>query len=70
MRIVFIRFKLHMNEGHPDTPLLEHVKELVEKLDALGIKPSPVGDEEGDGGQEDWEDVDGSEDEDGDVEMA
>ncbi|KAJ7707704.1 hypothetical protein B0H17DRAFT_1192156 [Mycena rosella] len=47
---------LHTNEGHPDTPLLEHVKELVAKLDALGIQPSPVGDDDGDG-QEDWEDV-------------
>jgi hypothetical protein len=64
------RVKLHMNEGHPDTPLLEHVKELVEKLDALGIKPSPVGEDDGDGQEGEWEDVDGSEDEDGDVEMA
>ncbi|KAJ6576466.1 hypothetical protein DFH09DRAFT_1149481 [Mycena vulgaris] len=60
---------LHTNEGHPDTPLLEHVKELVAKLDALGIQPSPVGEDEGEG-QEEWEDVDGSEDGDGDVEMA
>ncbi|KAJ7104136.1 hypothetical protein B0H15DRAFT_766922 [Mycena belliarum] len=60
---------LHTNEGHPDTPLLEHVKELVAKLDALGIKPSPAGEDEGDA-QEEWEDVDGSEDGDGDVEMA
>ncbi|KAJ7035086.1 hypothetical protein C8F04DRAFT_1210500 [Mycena alexandri] len=60
---------LHTNEGHPDTPLLEHVKELVAKLDALGIKPSPVGEDDGEG-QGEWEDVDGSEDEDGDVEMA
>ncbi|KAJ7650232.1 hypothetical protein FB45DRAFT_887366 [Roridomyces roridus] len=60
---------LHTNEGHPDTPLLEHAKELIAKLDALGIKPSPVA-EEGEG--EEWEDVEGSEDEDGDgdVEMA
>ncbi|KAF8206400.1 hypothetical protein K438DRAFT_1578140 [Mycena galopus ATCC 62051] len=59
---------LHTNEGHPDTPLLEHVKELVAKLDALGIKPSPVA--EGDGDDEgEWED-EGSDDEDGDVEMA
>ncbi|KAJ7158752.1 hypothetical protein C8R46DRAFT_1290825 [Mycena filopes] len=60
---------LHTNEGHPDTPLLEHVKELVAKLDALGIKPSPLGEDDGEG-QGDWEDVEGSEDEDGDVEMA
>ncbi|KAJ7639872.1 hypothetical protein DFH06DRAFT_1001372 [Mycena polygramma] len=57
---------LHTNEGHPDTPLLEHVKELVAKLDALGIKPSPVDDDE----EGEWEDADGSEDDDGDVEMA
>ncbi|KAJ7494756.1 hypothetical protein B0H11DRAFT_1717129 [Mycena galericulata] len=61
---------LHMNEEHPDTPLLEHVKELVAKLDALGIKPSPVGDDDGEPQEGEWEDVDGSEDSDGDVEMA
>ncbi|KAJ7773281.1 hypothetical protein B0H16DRAFT_1511732 [Mycena metata] len=62
---------LHTNEGHPDTPLLEHVKELVAKLDALGIKPSPVGEDDREGEGE-WEDADGSEDGDGDgdVEMA
>ncbi|KAJ7475873.1 hypothetical protein FB451DRAFT_1245083 [Mycena latifolia] len=60
---------LHTNQEHPDTPLLEHVKELAAKLDALGIKPSPVGEDGGDG-QEEWEDVEGSEDGDGDVEMA
>ncbi|KAJ6494846.1 hypothetical protein C8R47DRAFT_1194737 [Mycena vitilis] len=57
---------LHTNEGHPDTPLLEHVKELVAKLDALGIKPSPVDDDQ----EGEWEDADDSEDDDGDVEMA
>ncbi|KAF7336645.1 TPR-like protein [Mycena venus] len=61
---------LHTNEGHPDTPLLEHVKELVAKLDALGIKPSPVAEGDGDDQEAEWEDVEGSEDEDGDVEMA
>ncbi|KAJ7274372.1 hypothetical protein B0H12DRAFT_1088361, partial [Mycena haematopus] len=59
---------LHINEGHPDTPLLEHVKELMAKLDALEIKPSPVAEGDGDE-QEEWEDVEGSEDEDEDVEM-
>ncbi|KAJ7285007.1 hypothetical protein C8J57DRAFT_1290131 [Mycena rebaudengoi] len=59
---------LHTNEGHPDTPLLEHVKELVTKLEALGILPSPV--DEDDGQEGEWEDMDGSEDGDGDVEMA
>ncbi|KAJ7170707.1 hypothetical protein C8R43DRAFT_980582 [Mycena crocata] len=61
---------LHTNEGHPDTPLLEHVRELVGKLDALGIKPSPVDEDGGEGQEGEWEDVDGSEDGDGDVEMA
>ncbi|KAJ7066981.1 hypothetical protein C8F01DRAFT_1119840 [Mycena amicta] len=50
-----------------DTPLLEHVKELVAKLDALGIKPSPAG-QDGEDDQGDWDDED--EDEDEDVEMA
>lgn len=58
---------MHTNEEHPDRPLLEHVKELIARLDALGITASPL---EGDGGEEDegeWEDA--SEDGDGDVEM-
>ncbi|KAF8071895.1 hypothetical protein FPV67DRAFT_1483083 [Lyophyllum atratum] len=58
---------LHTNQEHPDAPLLEHVRELIGKLDALGITPSPA-DGEGEG-EEGWEDVEGSEDSDGDVEM-
>lgn len=61
--------QLHINEGHPDLPLLEHAQELIGKLDALGIKPSPI--EEGDDDEEgEWEDGDSSGDEDGDVEMS
>ncbi|KAF7316819.1 hypothetical protein HMN09_00415000 [Mycena chlorophos] len=52
---------LHENEGHPDAPLLEHAKELIAKLDELGIKPSPAG-EEGEGDEEEWEDEDDEED--------
>ncbi|KAF8149911.1 hypothetical protein B0H34DRAFT_667197 [Crassisporium funariophilum] len=62
---------LHRNEEHPDKPLLEHVKELIGKLDALGITASAV-DEDDDGAAVDgeWEtDEEGSVDEDGDVEM-
>ncbi|KAF9565283.1 TPR-like protein [Agrocybe pediades] len=61
---------LHRNQEHPDKPLLEHVAELIGKLDSLGIKPSAVdaGDEGGDG-EEDWESDDGSIDGDGDVDM-
>ncbi|KAJ7227211.1 hypothetical protein GGX14DRAFT_348423 [Mycena pura] len=61
---------LHLNEGHPDTPLLEHVRELTAKLDVLGIKPSPVGEDDGDDEEGDWEDAQDSEDGDADVEMA
>ncbi|KAI0707353.1 TPR-like protein [Earliella scabrosa] len=58
---------LHTNQEHPDAPLLAHVRELISKLESLGIQPSPEGegDDDGDG----WEDVDGSDD-DGDVEMS
>ncbi|KAK7050993.1 hypothetical protein VNI00_005105 [Paramarasmius palmivorus] len=52
---------LHVNENHPDTPLLDHVGELIGKLEALGIKASPPGEEDGDEGE--WVDED-SEDED------
>ncbi|KAA1467526.1 TPR-like protein [Dentipellis sp. KUC8613] len=57
---------LHKNQGHPDIPLLDHVNELISKLDELGIKPSP---EEDAGDEDGWEDVEGS-DEEEDVEMA
>ncbi|KAG6890120.1 hypothetical protein C0992_003073 [Termitomyces sp. T32_za158] len=61
---------LHTNQQHPDTPLLEHVGELVDKLEALGVAMSPMDapDDEGDDG---WEDVDDASDGDGDgdVEM-
>ncbi|KAM6504523.1 hypothetical protein JOM56_001466 [Amanita muscaria] len=56
---------LHTTQDHPDKPLLEHVKELIAKLETQGITPSPAGDNE-DG--DEWEDAE-SEDEDGDVEM-
>ena len=61
--------QLHTNEEHPDVPLLEHVRELIAKLDALGIVPSPT--EEGDDGAGDWEGINDSEGEgdDGDVDM-
>jgi hypothetical protein len=65
---ILTSLQLHTNEEHPDTPLLEHVRELITKLDLLGIKASPV--EEGDDGGEDWEDLEDSEGEDGDVEMT
>ncbi|KAL6307451.1 TPR-like protein [Sparassis latifolia] len=60
---------LHINLEHPDTPLLEHTKELIAKLDALGIQPSPDDGGKDDDGDAGWEDVDGSEDEDEDVRM-
>ncbi|KAL0573692.1 hypothetical protein V5O48_008263 [Marasmius crinis-equi] len=59
---------LHINEQHPDLPLLEHVKELIGKLEALGIKVPPPGEEDGEGEGE-WVDED-SADEDGDVDMS
>lgn len=47
--------------------MLEHVKELIVKLDALGITASPIDDDDdGNGeGETEWED----DSEDGDVEM-
>ena len=60
--------QLHINQEHPDKPLLEHVRELIAKLEALGIQPSP--EKEGSDEEGGWEDVEGSDDEDGDVEMS
>jgi len=56
---------LHQSQSDPDTPLLEHVQELLGTLDALGILPSPVEDDEEEN-MDGWEDV--SDDE--DVEMS
>jgi hypothetical protein len=59
--------QLHTAQEHGDGPILEHVNELIDSLEAKGIKPTPE-DEQDDGG---WEDVDAdSEDSDGDVEMS
>ncbi|KZS94201.1 TPR-like protein [Sistotremastrum niveocremeum HHB9708] len=60
---------LHENQDHPDDALLEHTKELISNLEAAGVHPSPIHEEE-EGGAEDevWEDLD--EDEDGDVDMS
>ena len=62
--------KLHRNQDHPDKPLLEHTKELIEKLDSLGIAASPLEDEDGaEDEDDDWGTDDESVDGDGDVEM-
>ena len=58
--------QLHENESHPDAQLLEHARELIGQLDALGIKPSPMDDDE-EGGE--WDDIESSGDED-DVQMS
>ena len=63
---------MHRNQDHHDKPILEHTKELIEKLDGLGITASPLDD--GDGAEvedDDWgtDDDDESVDGDGDVEM-
>jgi hypothetical protein len=66
--VLAISTQLHRNEGHPDTPLLEHAQELIAKLNALGVSPSEL-DSEADEGA--WEDDDASTDNetDGDVDM-
>ena len=50
--------------------MLEHIRELITKLESLGIQPSPEKDEDDEEEEEEgWEDVEGSDD-DGDVEMS
>lgn len=61
---------LHVNQDYPDKPLLEHVEELLAKLNALGIQPSPDDDDDEGGDGDGWEDAEGSEDGDSDVDMS
>ncbi|TFK27127.1 TPR-like protein [Coprinopsis marcescibilis] len=56
---------LHRNQEHPDVPISEHVEELIAKLAAQGVTPSPIDDGDDDG---EWDDL-VSEDGDSDVEM-
>jgi hypothetical protein len=65
--IPFPAFQLHVNQGHPDIPIREHVKELISKLEVLGVKPSSEDDCQDD---EDWEDYEGSDGSNSDVEMS
>ena len=56
-----------MAQEHAEVPILEHVNELIESLEAKGIQATL--EEEPDDG--DWDGVDAdSEDDDGDVEMS
>ncbi|CAG7855132.1 SubName: Full=Uncharacterized protein {ECO:0000313/EMBL:CCA68891.1} [Serendipita indica DSM 11827] len=52
------------NQNHPDTAMLSHAHELVKQLQDMGVKSSNLDP----GDDEEWEDVEGSEDE--DTEMA
>lgn len=47
---------------------MEHAHELIGKLEALGIQPSPDNGDDEDA--DSWEDADESEDDDEDVEMS
>ncbi|KAG6373493.1 hypothetical protein JVT61DRAFT_6649 [Boletus reticuloceps] len=42
---------LHASQGRPDIPLVEHVKELIRSLDALGIHPFPLEEEDDNDGE-------------------
>lgn len=73
IKVAFIRWtltdtiQLHVAQEHGDGPILEHVNELVDSLEAKGIKPTPEDEQDDDG----WEDADAdSEDGDGDVDMS
>jgi len=65
--VLFPAFQLHVKQGHPDLPLRVHAEELISKLEELGVEPSP--DDEGQDDDE-WEDYEGSDGSDSDVEMS
>ena len=59
--------QLHIAQEYGDGPILEHVNELIDSLEAKGIKPTPEDEQDEDG----WEDADAdSEVGDGDVDMS
>ncbi|KDQ59230.1 hypothetical protein JAAARDRAFT_33954 [Jaapia argillacea MUCL 33604] len=60
---------LHLGQAHPDQPLLDHANELIQKLEAMGIQPSPEDDTVG-VNPDVWEDVVDSDDGGSDVEMS
>ncbi|KAH9002983.1 hypothetical protein EDB86DRAFT_2894351 [Lactarius hatsudake] len=60
---------LHVNQGHPDLPIREHVEELISKLEELGVKPSPEDGGQDDDDDENWEDEE-SDSSNSDVEMS
>lgn len=51
--------QLHVDQQYPDEHLLEHTKELIGQLHALGIRPSEQDDDAADPGQDEdgWEDT-------------
>ena len=58
--------QLHTSQEHSDQPLLEHVRELITKLDVMGIKLAGAGEDE-----EAWDDVEHTDsDPDVDVDMG
>ena len=58
--------QLHEALQHPDDSMLEHTKELITQLNSLGIMHTSA-DQDEDSGEDDWEDVDESDE---DVEMS
>ena len=56
--------QLHTAQEYGDGPILQHANELIDSLEAKGVKTTP--EDEQDGG---WEDVD-ADSEGGDVEMC
>jgi hypothetical protein len=60
--------QLHVQQTHPDLPMLEHVRELTVQLEAAGITPSAPDEGQDDADVEEWEDA--SDDEGEEMDMA
>jgi hypothetical protein len=57
LAFLMILIQLHVQQGHPDLPVLQHARELADQLTVLGIRPSTADEEPDDADNGEWENV-------------